>query len=75
MRKWQLEGNGIGCHSQLVGEISLPLKIVIQPAGYHEKVTFELQPTDVIGYYLFNLAHSWRQSGKDALPLRKYEQL
>lgn len=62
MRKWQLEGNGVGSHAQLVGEKgAVPIKVVIQPAGYHEKVTLELQSTDYVADLRAEVAKWWEK--------------
>lgn len=60
LRKWALEGKGVGSHAQLVGEKgAVPIRIVIQPAGYHEKVTLELLSSDYVADLRAEVARWW----------------
>lgn len=60
LRKWLLEGRGVGSHAQLVGEKgAVPIRVVIQPAGYHEKVTLELLSSDYVADLRAEVAKWW----------------
>ncbi|CAG7822666.1 unnamed protein product [Allacma fusca] len=60
LRKWFLEGRGVGSHAQLVGEKgAVPIRVVIQPAGYHEKVTLELLSSDYVADLRAEVAKWW----------------
>jgi len=60
LRRWYLEGKGVGNNAQLIVEKgAIPIKIVIQPAGYHEKVTLELQSTDFVADLRAEVSKWW----------------
>lgn len=62
LRKWAIEGCGVGCHAQLVGDKgALPLRVVIQPASYHEKVTLELTTSDYVADLRAEVAKWWER--------------
>jgi ubiquitin carboxyl-terminal hydrolase 34 len=64
-----LEGRGVGSHAQLVGEKgAVPIKVIIQPAGYHEKVTLELQSTDFVADLRAEVAKWW-----ETIQVREYK--
>ncbi|XP_063231242.1 ubiquitin carboxyl-terminal hydrolase 34 isoform X2 [Bacillus rossius redtenbacheri] len=50
LRRWALEGQGVGSHVQLmIGERGcVPLRVVVQPAGASEKATLELLSSDYV---------------------------
>ncbi len=55
-----MEGRGVGSHAQLVGEKgAVPIRVVIQPAGYHEKVTLELLSSDYVADLRAEVAKWW----------------
>ena len=48
-RRMSIEGQGVSTHAELIEANSAsPLKILVQTAGYQEKVTFEMQSTDLL---------------------------
>jgi ubiquitin carboxyl-terminal hydrolase 34 len=60
LRKWFLEGKGVGSHAQLVGEKgAVTVRVVIQPAGFHDKVTLELISTDYVADLRAEVAKWW----------------
>jgi len=60
LRKWYLEGKGVGSHAQLVGEKgAVSVRIVIQPAGFHDKITLELSSTDYVADLRAEVAKWW----------------
>lgn len=60
LRRWLLEGKGVGSHVQLVGDKGAVLvRVVIQPAGYHEKVTLELYSSDYVADLRAEVAKWW----------------
>ncbi|XP_034239169.1 ubiquitin carboxyl-terminal hydrolase puf isoform X4 [Thrips palmi] len=61
LRRWALEGRGVGSHVQLLsGERGCQtIKVVIQPAGVAEKVTLELLSSDYIADLRAEVAKWW----------------
>ncbi|XP_068081544.1 ubiquitin carboxyl-terminal hydrolase puf [Anabrus simplex] len=73
LRRWALEGQGVGSHVQLpLGERGcMPLRVVIQPAGVAEKATLELLSGDYVADLRAEVVTWWeglqsRTSGGDA---------
>jgi ubiquitin carboxyl-terminal hydrolase 34 len=48
---------------------AVPIKVIIQPAGYHEKVTLELQSTDFVADLRAEVAKWW-----ETIQVREYKQ-
>ncbi|CAG2063150.1 unnamed protein product, partial [Timema podura] len=61
LRRWALEGQGVGSHVTLmIGERGcLPLRVVIQPAGVTEKTTLELVSSDYVADLRAEVAKWW----------------
>lgn len=61
LRRWALEGRGVGSHVQLLsGERGCqPIKVMIQPAGVAEKVTLELLSSDYVADLRAEVAKWW----------------
>lgn len=60
LRKWALDGEGVGSHAQLVGDKgAATIRIVLQPAGNHEKATLELLTTDYVADLRAEVAKWW----------------
>ncbi|XP_052133303.1 ubiquitin carboxyl-terminal hydrolase puf isoform X2 [Frankliniella occidentalis] len=61
LRRWALEGRGVGSHVQLLsGERGCQtLKVAVQPAGMNEKVIFELLSSDFIADLRAEVAKWW----------------
>jgi ubiquitin carboxyl-terminal hydrolase 34 len=60
LRKWSLEGKGIGSHAQLVGDKgAVTIRILIQPAGYHDKVTLEMSSSDYVADLRAEVSKWW----------------
>ena len=48
-RRMSIDGQGVSTHAELVDLRTVgPLRILVQTAGFHEKVTFDMQATDLI---------------------------
>lgn len=49
LRRWALEGKGIGSHSNLRNEtLGPPIRIILQPAGLSEKSILHLHANDLV---------------------------
>lgn len=60
LRRWALEGQGVGSHVALIAERT-PLRVHIQPAGVSDKVTLELQACDLVAELRAEVAQWWEQ--------------
>lgn len=67
LRRWALEGQGVGSHVALISERT-PLRVHIQPAGISEKVTLELQATDLVAELRAEVAQWWETLQTRTLP-------
>lgn len=48
LRRWALEGKGIGSHAALGDKNSTPIRVIVQPAGMSERATFDLLNSDYV---------------------------
>ncbi|XP_049955909.1 ubiquitin carboxyl-terminal hydrolase 34 [Schistocerca serialis cubense] len=71
LRRWMLEGHGVGSHV-LAGDRdrgSMPVRVVVQPAGMTDKTTLELLSTDYVADLRAEVAHWWNPRAADG-PIR-----
>lgn len=60
MRRWALEGKGIGSHaSDLSDKSSTPIHLVIQPGGMSERVVLDLLTTDYVADLRAEIVKWW----------------
>ncbi|XP_017767834.1 PREDICTED: ubiquitin carboxyl-terminal hydrolase 34 [Nicrophorus vespilloides] len=59
LRRWALEGKGIGSHASLGDRTSTPIRLVIQPAGMSERCLLELLGSDYVADLRAEIAKWW----------------
>ncbi|XP_066257421.1 ubiquitin carboxyl-terminal hydrolase puf [Euwallacea similis] len=60
LRKWALEGRGIGSHSAALGErSSTPIRIVVQSGSCAERCVLEMLPTDYVADLRAEIVKWW----------------
>lgn len=75
LRRWALEGQGIGSHAALGDKSCSPVRVVVQPAGMSERACFDLLNIDYVADLRAEVAKWWESLVQVSLHINSYSLL